>query len=55
MKLAVTLAHTYGWRMQRGVTVALAQIDLEASTLRLNPGTTKNDEGRQVHPSQQGS
>lgn len=30
--------------------MTLAQLDLEAGTLRLNPGTTKNDDGRLVYP-----
>ena len=29
--------------------MTLAQLDLEAGTLRLNPGTTKNDDGRLVY------
>jgi integrase len=50
LQVAVTLAHTYGWRMQSEVlTLALSQMDLEAGTLRLEPGTTKNDEGRVVY------
>jgi integrase len=50
LKLAVTLAHTYGWRTQSEVlTLQLAQLDLEAGTLRLNPGTTKNDDGPLVY------
>ncbi len=48
LQAAAAIAYTYGWRMQSEV-VALArrQLDL-AGTLRLDPGTTKNDEGRIV-------
>jgi integrase len=49
-QLAVTIAHTYGWRMQSEVlTLELRQVDLEAGTLRLEPGSTKNDDGRVVY------
>lgn len=45
--VAVTLAYTYGWRMQSEVlTLERRQLDLEVGTLRLDPGSTKNDEGR---------
>jgi integrase len=49
-QLAVTIAHTYGWRMQSEVlTLELRQVDLEAGALCLEPGTTKNDDGRVVY------
>ena len=44
------MAFTYGWRMQSEVlTLERRQLDLEAGTLRLGAGTTKNDEGRVVY------
>jgi len=50
LQLAVTMAHTYGWRMQSEVlTLERRHLDLEAGTLRLAPGTTKNDDGRLVY------
>jgi len=50
LQLAVTIAYTFGWRMQSEVlTLERRQIDLDAGTLRLDPGTTKNDEGRVVY------
>ena len=50
LQVAVTIAYTYGWRMQSEVlTLTLSQLDLEAGTLRLEPGTTKNAEGRLVY------
>jgi len=46
----VTIAYTYGWRMQSAVlTLERRQLDYEAGTLRLEPGITKNDDGRLVH------
>ncbi len=39
-----------GWRMQSEVlTLERRQVDLDAGTLRLEPGTTKNDDGRLVY------
>src|SRR6266849_786300 len=50
LQVAATLAYTFGWRMQSEVlTLERRQLDLEAETLRLDPGTTKNDEGRIVY------
>jgi integrase len=49
-QLAVSIAHAFGWRMQSEVlTLERRQVDLEAGTLRLEPGTTKNDDGRVVY------
>lgn len=48
--MAVAIAYTFGWRMRSEVlTLKRRQLDLEAETLRLEPGTTKNDEGRLVY------
>jgi len=50
LQVAVTIAYTYGWRTQSEVlTLMLSQVDLVAGTLRLEPGTTKNDDGRLVY------
>ena len=50
LQVAVSIAYIYGWRMQSEVlTLKRRQLDLEAGTLRLEPGTTKNDEGRVVY------
>lgn len=50
LQVAVAIAYTFGWRTQSEVlTLERRQLDLEAGTLRLEPGTTKNDEGRLVY------
>jgi integrase len=50
LQAAVAIAHTFGWRMQSEVLILeLRQVDLEAGTIRLDPGATKNDEGRVVY------
>ena len=44
------LAYTYGWRVRDEVlTLARRHVDLEAGTVRLDPGSTKNGEGRVVY------
>jgi integrase len=50
LQVAVTIAFTFGWRMQSEVlTLERRHLDLEAGTLRLDPGATKNDDGRVVY------
>ena len=50
VQLAVTIAYTFGWRTQSEVlTLGLSQLDLQAGLLRLDPGTTKNDDARVVY------
>lgn len=50
LQVAISIAHTFGWRMQSEVLrLGLRQLDLNAGTLRLEPGTTKNDDGRIVY------
>jgi integrase len=50
LQVAVTIAYTYGWRMQSEVlALELRQVDLAAGTIRLDPGSTKNDDGRVVY------
>ena len=43
----MTFAYLTGWRVPSEVlTLQWRQIDMKAGTVRLDPGTTKNDEGR---------
>src|SRR5262249_46473320 len=49
-QVACSIAYTYGWRMQSEVlTLERHQIDLTEGTIRLDPGSTKNGEGRVVY------
>ncbi len=50
LQVAATIAYTFGWRTQSEVlTLERRQLDLKAGTLRLDPGTTKNADGRIVY------
>lgn len=52
LQVVVSIAHELGWRIQSEVlTLGLAQVNLKEGTLRLEPGTTKNDSGRIVYMS----
>jgi integrase len=42
------LAFTYGWRLSELRGLRVSDVDLEAETIRLREGTTKNDDGRLV-------
>ena len=49
LQVAVTIMWLYGWWRSEVMSLQLSQIDLDAGTLRLEPGTTKNHEGRVVY------
>jgi integrase len=50
LQVAVRIAYTYGWRVTSEVLpLARANVNLDAGTLRLAPGTTKNGDGRLVY------
>lgn len=50
LQVAITISYTYGWRMRSEVlALARRQVDLTTGTLRLEPGSTKNDDGRVVY------
>lgn len=42
------VGYTYGWRHEELLTLRVRQVNLAARTIRLEPGTTKNDQGREV-------
>ena len=44
----LAFAYVYGWRKQEILGLTWARVDLRAGTVRLDPGTTKNREGRTV-------
>jgi integrase len=50
LQVAAAIAHTFGWRTQSEVlTRERRHLDLGTGTLRLDPGETKNGEGRVVY------
>jgi len=44
----VEVGRTYGWRVSELLNMRVKQIDLLSRTIRLEPGTTKNRDGREV-------
>ena len=46
LRTFVELAAMYGWRRGELLGLRVGQVDFERSTIRLDPGTTKNKEGR---------
>ncbi|MBB5066102.1 tyrosine-type recombinase/integrase [Granulicella mallensis] len=44
----VECGRTYGWRISELLTMKVGQIDLLQRVIRLDPGTTKNSDGREV-------
>jgi integrase len=50
LRLRTTLetAYSYGWWVSELLALRVGQVDLAARTIRLEPGTTKNQEGREV-------
>jgi integrase len=44
----VELGRTYGWRVSELLGLRVKQVDLLVRTIRLEPGTTKNRDGREV-------
>jgi len=44
----VEVGRTYGWRVSELVNLRVKQVNLLSRTIRLEPGTTKNREGREV-------
>ena len=48
LRTLLELGGTYGWRRSELINLRVRQIDLSAKSIRLDPGTTKNDDGREV-------
>ena len=44
----VECGRTYGWRVSELLSMRVGQVDLAQRVIRLEPGTTKNNEGREV-------
>jgi integrase len=50
LQCVVGIAYTYGWRARSEILPMMkSQIDLARGTMRLDPGTTKNKDGRVVY------
>lgn len=48
LRTMLETAHNYGWRVSELLDLRVGRVDLVARTIRLDPGTTKNLEGREV-------
>jgi integrase len=48
LRAFLELGFTYGWRRSELVGLRVRQVSFAAGTIRLDPGTTKNGEGREV-------
>jgi len=44
----VEMGRTYGWRISELINLQVKQVDVDGRTIRLEPGTTKNKDGREV-------
>jgi integrase len=48
LRTFLEVAYSYGWRRGELIALRVGQVDLRNRTIRLNPGSTKNGEGREV-------
>jgi integrase len=48
LRAMLETAYSYGWRVSELLNLRVGQVDLVARTIRLDPGSTKNQEGREV-------
>jgi integrase len=49
LRVAVAVGYVFGWRVQEVLGIERRHVDLDRGTLALDPGSTKNDEGRIVY------
>jgi integrase len=52
MRALLECGYSYGWRHEELLGLRVRHVDLLAGTIRLDPGTTKNDQGREVSMTQ---
>jgi integrase len=48
LRVMFEVGYTYGWRHEELLDLQVRQVNISAGTIRLEPGTTKNDQGREV-------
>ena len=48
LRLFLEIAYSFGWRKTEVLNLRVGQVSFAARTIRLDPGTTKNGEGREV-------
>jgi integrase len=48
LRAFLEVAYSYGWRRGELLDLRVRHVDLSSRTIRLNPGSTKNGEGREV-------
>jgi len=48
LRLFLEIAYSFGWRKSEILNIRVRQVSLAARTIRLDPGTTKNEDGREV-------
>jgi len=48
LRALIEVAHTYGWRRAELLGMKVRQVDLASGTIRLDPETTKNCDGREA-------
>jgi integrase len=53
IKPIALFAHETGWRLREVITLEWRQVDLREGSVRLDPGTTKNGEGRVAYCSRE--
>ncbi|MCI0722926.1 MAG: site-specific integrase [Acidobacteria bacterium] len=49
LRALLALGYTYGWRKGELLSLCVRQLDLADRTVRLECGTTKNEDGRTIH------
>jgi integrase len=48
LRAFIEIAYTYGWRKRELLNLRVRQVDLLGKNIRLDAGSTKNDDGREV-------